>query len=66
MHPHEVPLLQAARKMQKAALICNFVDREQERPALGPSDFIPLVMINSAPQLENVNSSKKCKRNSRY
>ncbi|KAJ4713492.1 Myb-like protein [Melia azedarach] len=65
LHPHEVPLLQAARKMQKAALICNFVDREQERPALGPSDFIPLVMINSAPQLENVNSSKKCKRKSR-
>ncbi|KAL1554764.1 hypothetical protein AAHA92_15288 [Salvia divinorum] len=37
--PAEVPLLQTARKIQKAALISNFVDRESERPALGPKDF---------------------------
>ncbi|KAJ6340322.1 hypothetical protein OIU77_008141 [Salix suchowensis] len=30
--PHEVPLLQAARRMQKAALISNFVDRPVSEP----------------------------------
>ncbi|XP_008452207.2 uncharacterized protein LOC103493297 [Cucumis melo] len=41
LFPDEVPLLQEARKIQKAALISNFVDRETERPALGPADFRP-------------------------
>ncbi|XP_038905717.1 uncharacterized protein LOC120091681 isoform X2 [Benincasa hispida] len=41
LFPNEVPLLQEARKIQKAALISNFVDRESERPALGPADFRP-------------------------
>lgn len=41
LFPNEVPLLQEARKIQKAALISNFVDRESERPALGPTDFRP-------------------------
>ncbi|XP_024022157.1 uncharacterized protein LOC21400403 isoform X2 [Morus notabilis] len=55
LHPDEVHLLQAARKMQKAALICNFVDRESERPALGLNDFCPL-MITSG---EKVNHCKE-------
>lgn len=42
LFPNEVPLLQEARKIQKAALISNFVDRESERPALGPTDFRPV------------------------
>lgn len=42
LFPDEVPKLQAARRLQKLALISNFVDREVERPALGPSDFLPL------------------------
>lgn len=41
LFPNEVPLLQEARKIQKAALISNFVDRESERPALGPTEFRP-------------------------
>lgn len=48
LHPEEVPLLQEARKIRKAALISNFVDRESERPALGPNDFnIQLQMITA-------------------
>ncbi|GMQ11457.1 hypothetical protein CsSME_00054095 [Camellia sinensis var. sinensis] len=63
--PHEVPLLQAARKIQKAALISNFVDRESERPALGPNDFIPLALTNTVSESENVNLAGKQKRKSR-
>ncbi|KAM6568160.1 hypothetical protein CsatB_016145 [Cannabis sativa] len=54
--PDEVPLLQAARRIQKAAFIGNFVDRESERPALCPGDFGPLrLMANS----ENTNQTNK-------
>ncbi|XP_059645652.1 uncharacterized protein LOC132287150 isoform X2 [Cornus florida] len=65
LFPHEVPLLQAAKNIQKAALISNFVDRESERPALGPNDFVPLTLTNSIPESENVNPSEKRKRQSR-
>ncbi|OVA00635.1 SANT/Myb domain [Macleaya cordata] len=51
--PHEVPLVQAARKIQKAALISNFVDREAERPALDPTDFLSLPGTNSISEPEN-------------
>ncbi|XP_048329657.2 uncharacterized protein LOC107418690 isoform X2 [Ziziphus jujuba] len=54
--PQEVPLLQEARRIQKAALIRNFVDREDERPALGPKDFLPLPMITSE---KDVNHTSK-------
>ncbi|XP_052179782.1 uncharacterized protein LOC127793055 [Diospyros lotus] len=63
--PHEVPLLQAARKIQKAALISNFVDRESERPALGPNDFVSLGIKNSVSESENMATSGKQKRKSR-
>ncbi|XP_058091569.1 uncharacterized protein LOC131237684 isoform X2 [Magnolia sinica] len=53
LFPHEVPLLQAARKIQKVALISNFVDREEQRPALGPSDFIS----TSAPEMKPLSES---------
>lgn len=39
MFPNEVHLLKAARKMRKTVLISNFVDREKERPLIGPDDF---------------------------
>ncbi|KAI3780237.1 hypothetical protein L2E82_10208 [Cichorium intybus] len=48
--PHEVPVLQRARKMKKAAFISNFVDREEERPALTVNDFIAPLLIESAPE----------------
>ncbi|KAG5229816.1 transcription factor [Salix suchowensis] len=60
--PHEVPLLQAARRMQKAALISNFVDRESERPALGPKDFIPLAITGPVSEPEKMDQSRKRKR----
>ncbi|KAK8324543.1 hypothetical protein V6Z11_A12G309400 [Gossypium hirsutum] len=62
LHPEEVPLLQEARKIRKAALISNFVDRESERPALGPNDFniqLPMITATSEP------SKEKGKRSSR-
>ncbi|XP_050209268.1 uncharacterized protein LOC126659970 isoform X2 [Mercurialis annua] len=62
LFPHEVYLLQEARKTLKAALISNFVDRESERPALGPCDFVPLRMIESASEPKNMNKSRKPKR----
>lgn len=63
--PEEVPLLQAARKLQKDALISNFVDRESERPTLGPSDFVPLPAITDASEHKNANPSVKQKKRSR-
>lgn len=35
-------MLQSVAQIKKAALVSNFVDRESERPAIGPNDFIPL------------------------
>lgn len=64
--PHEVPLLQAARRMQKAALISNFVDRESERPALGPNDFVPLAITGPVSDPEKMDQSRKLKRKLRY
>lgn len=40
LFPEEVLLLRQERRIRKAALIHNFVDREKERPALGPNDFL--------------------------
>lgn len=63
LFPNEVPLYLAARKMRKAALISNFVDRESKRPALGPNDFVPLKMID-LPETEDIDSPRK--RKSRF
>lgn len=60
-----MPLLQTARKIQKAALISNFVDRESERPALGPGDFrLPDTLRITGP--EDVGPSTRKKKRSRY
>nr|QWQ79395.1 MYB36 [Zanthoxylum armatum] len=63
LHPEEVHLFVEAKKMQKAALSSNFVDRKQERPALSPNDFKPIAVVESASQ-HGLNSSKKRKRKS--
>lgn len=60
--PEEVPLLQEARKLQKNALISNFVDRESERPALGPNDFVSLPAITDGSEKKNANPSVKQKK----
>lgn len=59
--PDEVPMLREARRIQNKALIANFVDRELERPALGPRDFLPLPMIGSTSEPENENPCSKPK-----
>ncbi|XXG65530.1 hypothetical protein AAC387_Pa05g3209 [Persea americana] len=65
LFPHEVPLLQAARKIQKAALISNFVDREEQRPALGPCDFVSASLeINSLSEYGNKSSKAKRRKKS--
>ncbi|KAH9802086.1 Myb domain-containing protein 4r1 [Citrus sinensis] len=64
LHPEAVPLFLEAKKIQKTALVSNFVDRERERPALRPNDFIPIPMLESAFQPEEPNASKKRKRKS--
>ncbi|KAK8267315.1 hypothetical protein V6Z11_D12G301200 [Gossypium hirsutum] len=74
LHPEEVPLLQEARKIRKAALISNFVDRESERPALGPNDFniqLPMITATSEPSsrtivaehFKNLSAAKNTKKN---
>ncbi|KAL0429527.1 UNVERIFIED_CONTAM: Myb-like protein L [Sesamum radiatum] len=65
LFPNEVPLHEAARKIQKAALISNFVDRESEKPALGPSDFV-LPEPHRITGSENVDPSRRKKRRSRW
>ncbi|WCJ28107.1 myb domain protein 4r1 [Euphorbia peplus] len=65
LFPHEVPLLQAVRRTQKVAIISNFVDREADRPSLGPHDFVPQPLIKSASEAENLNKSGKRKRTTR-
>ncbi|KAK6925351.1 SANT/Myb domain [Dillenia turbinata] len=39
--PHEVPLLQEARKIEKVSFISNFVDRESKCPTINPDDLLP-------------------------
>ncbi|KAL6518140.1 hypothetical protein OROMI_033841 [Orobanche minor] len=64
LFPNEVPMLQAAKKIRNAALISNFVDRECERPALGPNDFV-LPETYRITGSENVDTSKGKRRRSR-
>ncbi|KAM7280757.1 hypothetical protein ACFE04_007891 [Oxalis oulophora] len=63
LHPDLVPLLQEARRKQKAVTISNFVDRECERPALGPNDLVPLPVLGPESEpLGRIKASKKRKR----
>lgn len=63
MFPEEVLSLQEARQMKKTVLISNFVDRESERPSIGPSDFSSLIHL---PISECGNSSRGGKQKLRY
>ncbi|XP_051119227.1 uncharacterized protein LOC127243311 isoform X2 [Andrographis paniculata] len=64
LFPNEVPRLQEDRKIQRAALISNFVDRESEKPSLGPNDFV-LPKQECITGSEIVGSSTTQKRGSR-
>ncbi|KAF8025198.1 hypothetical protein BT93_F2135 [Corymbia citriodora subsp. variegata] len=61
LFPHEVPLLREDKKVRKAALVRNFVDRESERPALGPGDFLPLPTTSWVSDPDPLNPSMKQK-----
>lgn len=65
LFPDEFPKLQVARKIKKLALPSNFVDRELRRPALGPSDFVQLRLLDSVPNAKKTKSCEKRKRKSR-
>jgi len=64
LYPEQVPLLQEARKKQRAIIGSNFVDRKSERPTITLNDFLPLLAL--APK-SDVGASDICKkRKSRY
>ncbi|CAN1265594.1 Myb-like protein L [Linum perenne] len=58
----EVPLLKETRKIRKAAFINNFVDREEERPALVVEDFITTPLLGLLPESVKMIQSRKSKR----
>lgn len=66
LFPHEVPRFQAASRIKKVALISNFVDREARRPALGPSDFVQLQLLDSVTETGKTDSCRKGEKKSRY
>ncbi|XP_064982257.1 uncharacterized protein LOC135582744 isoform X1 [Musa acuminata AAA Group] len=57
--PEEVKLLQAVAQIKKTALISNFVDRESERPAIGPNDFTSIVNSTISEKTDYVEARKK-------
>ena len=48
--------------MKKTVLVSNFVDRESERPLIGPSDFSSLVNL----PISEYGNSRSGKKRSRY
>ncbi|XP_052163796.1 uncharacterized protein LOC127780863 isoform X1 [Oryza glaberrima] len=54
----KLPSVKAAQQIKKSILQCNFVDRETERPAIGPSDLMPLVRSKVDGSDENTVSAK--------
>ncbi|KAL6010925.1 hypothetical protein ACLOJK_001368 [Asimina triloba] len=62
LFPHEVPLLQAERRIQKVALIANFVDREEQRSTLSPSDFVAAFALEMNPISEGGGEDNSGKR----
>uniref|UniRef100_A0A803MXY1 Uncharacterized protein n=1 Tax=Chenopodium quinoa TaxID=63459 RepID=A0A803MXY1_CHEQI len=67
LFPNDVLRLKAAKDIEKAALISNFVDRESERPTLGANDFVPLRITDSTnrQEIENVTQEQSKSRKSR-
>lgn len=62
MFPEEVLLLRADRQIKKTVLISNFVDRESERPSIGPSDFA----LPKRLPISECRSNTRDKKTSRY
>jgi hypothetical protein len=62
LHPDDVLEMQKNNKIQKIALLNNFVGRKKERPALEPSDFIAQGTRNN----EDHQTKVKCRRYKRF
>uniref|UniRef100_A0A0E0LGZ6 Uncharacterized protein n=1 Tax=Oryza punctata TaxID=4537 RepID=A0A0E0LGZ6_ORYPU len=54
----KLPSVKAAQQIKKSILQCNFVDRETERPAIGPSDLMSLVRSKVDGSDENTSSAQ--------
>ncbi|XP_010506400.1 PREDICTED: snRNA-activating protein complex subunit 4-like isoform X2 [Camelina sativa] len=61
LYPHQVALLQEARRLRKEAIVGNFVDRESERPALVTGAILALPNISLEPEPVSVALKKKGK-----
>ncbi|XP_016461325.1 uncharacterized protein LOC107784678 isoform X2 [Nicotiana tabacum] len=61
LFPDEVPMLQEAKKIRREAFISNFVDREEERPALRPNDIVPTHKLSYRAGCETASANKKRK-----
>ncbi|KAL1221647.1 Transcription factor MYB3R-4 [Cardamine amara subsp. amara] len=61
LYPHQVVLLQEARRLRKEAIVGNFVDRESERPALVAGPILALPDISLDPESDIVAPKKKRK-----
>ncbi|KAG9449394.1 hypothetical protein H6P81_009359 [Aristolochia fimbriata] len=61
---HEVPLVQAAWKIRRGALLTNFVDRKVEKPALSSNDFCLASDISSHLEEATVENGKSKRKRS--
>lgn len=61
LFPGEVPMLQVAKKIRREAFISNFVDREEERPALRPDDIVLTDKFSYRAGCETTSANKKRK-----
>ncbi|KAK4362027.1 hypothetical protein RND71_017268 [Anisodus tanguticus] len=61
LFPYEVPMLQEVKKIRREAFISNFVDREEERPALRPNDIVPTHKLSYRAGCETTPANKKRK-----
>lgn len=63
LYPHQVALLQEARRLRKEAIVGNFVDRESERPALvtGAILALPEISLESEPDSVALKKKRKAK-----
>ncbi|TMW99976.1 hypothetical protein EJD97_001594 [Solanum chilense] len=61
LFPDEVYMLKEAKKIRREAFISNFVDREDERPALRPNDIVPTQKLSSGAGRETTSVNKKRK-----
>ncbi|PWA72019.1 myb domain protein 4r1 [Artemisia annua] len=62
--PHQVPMLKAAKEIEKRCFVSNFVDREEERPQLTYKDFNKPLLLESGPKAneDNIISRDKKRR----